>query len=216
MLVGGSTVWLLRREQQRLQVQTAQAAAARQQALEDRAGLAAENLAVLLDEARDTLGRTLAQTPLAQPRPFLEGLNRSNSLVADVFGTRPDGAIAWGASQPQTRAWLRDTLAPSPSAPPSPAPRQASAPEMQQQLKAESNVVQYAQARSQLRELASANRLEEERSDAVAAFADAELSASRESSGARRDSPTMASRSMSFQCFRSNLVSSHRAPAVQP
>ena len=183
LLVGGSTVWLLRREQTRLQVESARAAAAQQQALEDRAGLAAENLAVLLDEARDSLGQTLAQAPRVQARDFLEGLRDSNALVADVFGTRPDGGIAWGADGAPTRAWLRDAV------PPDPVPerqRETSAPEMKQQLKAASNVGNYAQARSQLRELASTNRTLESRKDESAAFADTAA----EPSVARAGSPS--------------------------
>lgn len=104
--VGAGTLWLLQREQARLDEQAAVANAARVEAVRERARLIAENMEVLLADVQNLLATTLRDTVPGAEREDLEGLPASNPLVGDVFATRPTGVIRWGAAREPTREWL--------------------------------------------------------------------------------------------------------------
>lgn len=108
LLVGLGAAWMLRRESLRIADQARQAAAARQDAVRERATAIGESVESLMADVQNSLAISLRETPLRNEQSYLVELMRSNALVADVFGVTADGTILWGGSNRATRAWMAD------------------------------------------------------------------------------------------------------------
>jgi signal transduction histidine kinase len=98
--------WLLHREQQRINAQAHETAAAREAAMAARTKLVAENIETLVVDVQNGLMKTLKEAPAANPVPFLDNWRKSNPLVRDVFQTNADGTVRWGRTDSTSAAWL--------------------------------------------------------------------------------------------------------------
>jgi two-component system, OmpR family, phosphate regulon sensor histidine kinase PhoR len=96
LAVGGGMIWLLGREQARLNEQSRAAAETRKSAVEARARLIAENVEVLVGDVEAGLMSTLREVPEGAKRgSFLKEWQRKNPLVKETFdftatGDRPE------------------------------------------------------------------------------------------------------------------------------
>ncbi|MDF3057872.1 MAG: two-component sensor histidine kinase [Rariglobus sp.] len=104
LAVGGGVLWLLGREQARLNEQTRMAAETRREAVGARARLIAENVELLVGDVQSGLMTTLREAPVGNARePFLAEWRKTNPLVRDTFVVAGDPAVQSGAKKP---AWL--------------------------------------------------------------------------------------------------------------
>lgn len=85
LAVGTGALWLLKREQARLDEQARVAAQSRREAIEARARLIAENVELLVGDVQMGLMGTLRETPTTNPDAFLENWERENPLVGATF-----------------------------------------------------------------------------------------------------------------------------------
>ena len=86
LAVGGGVLWLLSREQARLQAQTRAATEARHAAVGARARLIAENVELLVGDVQAGLMTTLREVPEGGARDgFLNDWKKSNPLVRETF-----------------------------------------------------------------------------------------------------------------------------------
>jgi signal transduction histidine kinase len=98
--------WLLYREQQHINAQARETAAARESAMAARTKLVAENIETLVVDVQNGLMKTLKDTPAANPVPFLNDWRESNPLVRDVFQTNAAGTVRWGRTDSTGADWL--------------------------------------------------------------------------------------------------------------
>jgi signal transduction histidine kinase len=125
LAVGAGTLWLLHREQQRLNEQNRAADAARIAAIDARARLIAENIELIISDVETGLMTALSETPRDNPGAYLENWRRTNPLVENVCMVTASGAPSWGAPDAVTAQFIA-------SAPWRPAPAPASAREFMQ------------------------------------------------------------------------------------
>lgn len=94
LAVGGGVLWLLRREQARLTVQTRAAAETRQAAVGARARLIAENVELLVGDVQSGLMATLLEAPEddAKLATYLADWKRTNPLVKATINHTSAGA----------------------------------------------------------------------------------------------------------------------------
>jgi two-component system, OmpR family, phosphate regulon sensor histidine kinase PhoR len=112
LAAGGGAVWLLAREQARLDAQAALAGEGRRAALEARARLVAENVELLLGDVRNGLMTTLRDAPAAGTESFLDAWERSTPFIRQTFLVSGEGRLVRPAPRTGDReAWLRRWLA---------------------------------------------------------------------------------------------------------
>lgn len=95
LAVGGGVLWLLSREQARLEDQTRAAAETRRTAVGARARLIAENVELLVGDVQNGLMTTLLEAPMeddARLEKFLNDWKRTNPLVRSTFSHTSAGA----------------------------------------------------------------------------------------------------------------------------
>jgi two-component system, OmpR family, phosphate regulon sensor histidine kinase PhoR len=161
LAAGSGALWLLRREQARLDEQAQAAAESRRAAIEARARLIAENVELLVGDVQAGLMATLREVPPANPDAFLDEWERTNPLVRTTFRFRlPDELLrpkSTGAS-PDSVAWIRAFTATAPWRPAT-APAETKESPAEQQLRGDvtQNVAQVQNTRNVLNELATKN-----------------------------------------------------------
>jgi signal transduction histidine kinase len=105
LAVGGGVLWLLGREQARLDAQTFAAAETRREAVGARARLIAENVELLVGDVQSGLMATLREVPTHSRRDsFLVEWRKTNPLVRGTF-VLIDGRVTPTALKPE-QAWL--------------------------------------------------------------------------------------------------------------
>ena len=94
LAVGGGVLWLLSREQARLEAQTRAATEARREAVGARARLIAENVELLVGDVQNGLMSTLLEAPEDETRlkEYLEDWKRTNPLVKATISHTSEGA----------------------------------------------------------------------------------------------------------------------------
>lgn len=94
LAVGGGVLWLLSREQVRLEAQTRAAGEARREAVGARARLIAENVELLVGDVQNGLMATLLEAPEDETRlkAYLEDWKRTNPLVKATIDHTSEGA----------------------------------------------------------------------------------------------------------------------------
>ena len=102
-------LWLLHREQLRIDEHARTAIEARKIAVNDRAHLIAENIEVLVIDIQSGLMSTLMEAPSDEPFLFLTNWKKANALVRDVFQSTDDGYFRWGATNNNVSSWLLTT-----------------------------------------------------------------------------------------------------------
>ncbi|MDR2981218.1 MAG: hypothetical protein LBV12_03110, partial [Puniceicoccales bacterium] len=107
LAAGVGALWLLHREQLRIEDQSRATAEARRIAVRDRAYLIAENINVLVTDVQNGLMTTLKEAPVDGPSAFLADWKKANPLVRDVFQSTNDGRIRWGNPHETIVSWLR-------------------------------------------------------------------------------------------------------------
>lgn len=154
LLIGGGALWLLQREQARLQAEARATQEARREAVAARVRLIAENVGVLLADMQTSLNEILSNAPRRSPEPYLSELQRSNPFVESVVVADAGGRVLW--ARPPTDDWdppSAATLAASkrePDALAEPASKTVSG-EQTEAAQAVANVAQYQSARSDFR-----------------------------------------------------------------
>jgi signal transduction histidine kinase len=93
LAVGSGALWLLHREQLRLNEQTRTTNETRRAAIEARARLIAENVELLVGDVENGLMETLRQVPADKPDVFLDEWERTNPLVLSTFRFAPDNQV---------------------------------------------------------------------------------------------------------------------------
>ncbi len=93
LLAGAGAFYLLRREQARIAEQASMAELARRSAIESRAQLVAENVALLVDDVQRGLLDTLRTLPAKNLDASLAEWEATNPLVRTTFISRPDGEL---------------------------------------------------------------------------------------------------------------------------
>ena len=106
LAAAAGALWLLYREQLRLDEQARAAIEARKIAVSDRARLIAENIEVLVIDIQNGLMSTLMESPSDAPIVFLTNWKTANPLVRDVFQSTKDGRISWGTPDDAALSWL--------------------------------------------------------------------------------------------------------------
>lgn len=161
LAVGGGALWLLQREQARLDEQAAAAAESRRAAIEARARLIAENVELLVGDVQAGLMATLREVPLEKPDAFLDDWERTNPLVRASFRLGADNRLLRpaAATRPATGfgPWMEALVAAAPwRGPPAMALKESN---LEQQLRGDVslNVAQMQNARSALNDLATKN-----------------------------------------------------------
>lgn len=161
LAVGGGALWLLRREQARLDEQAAAAAESRRGAIEARARLIAENVELLVGDVQAGLMATLREVPNENPNPFLDDWERTNPLVRATFRLAADQRLLRPsiAVRPTTGfgPWMEAFAASAPWR--SPAVVALKESQVEQALRGDVslNVAQMQNARSALNDLATKN-----------------------------------------------------------
>lgn len=172
LAVGGGALWLLRREQARLDEQAVAAAESRRSAIEARARLIAENVELLVGDVQAGLMATLREVPNENPNPFLDDWEKTNPLVRATFRLAADNRVL----RPTAAARLTTGFGPWLDALVSAAPWRGLVPtalkesQLEQQLRGDvsMNVSQVQNARSALNDLATKNRPMKKDADVVA------------------------------------------------
>ncbi|HEX2853721.1 MAG TPA: HAMP domain-containing sensor histidine kinase [Opitutaceae bacterium] len=112
LAVGTGALWLLRREQARLDEQARVASQSRREAIEARARLIAENVELLVGDVQTGLMATLREAPATNPDAFLENWERENPLVGATFRlSRDDRVLRPVAAGGEVRQWVGAWLA---------------------------------------------------------------------------------------------------------
>jgi len=109
LAAAGGALWLLHREQLRINEQANAAIEAKKIAVNDRAHLIAENIEVLVIDIQSGLMSTLMEAPTDAPVSFLTNWKTANPLVKNVFQSTNDGQIHWGEIDDTLSSWLRTT-----------------------------------------------------------------------------------------------------------
>lgn len=105
LAVGGGVLWLLGREQTRLEEQTRVAEEARRAAVGARARLIAENVELLVGDVQSGLMTTLREAPVGAARDsFLVEWRKTNPLVRGTFVVTAGRAVP--SNTKETKAWL--------------------------------------------------------------------------------------------------------------
>ncbi len=110
LVVGGAAIFLLQREEARLQKQGEYLDEARRAALTAQARLIVENVELFVGDAQAGLLETLATAPDVGLDAFLDRWERSNPLVRTTFRSLPDGRLvrpAVGAVEEEAQGFLR-------------------------------------------------------------------------------------------------------------
>jgi two-component system phosphate regulon sensor histidine kinase PhoR len=171
LTVGGGALWLLQRERDRVLVQSNAADAARWESVAERTRLIAENIEVLVSDVQTTLGQTLGEATDDRAQIFLEGLRRTNPLVADAFEADPRGVVIWGGVNVETAEWVQlrswdpqPVVAPAVAVQPEERLRQVAEKKESDSMRKQvaSNVGNYLSARSSVQEVASLKMEQEE------------------------------------------------------
>jgi two-component system, OmpR family, phosphate regulon sensor histidine kinase PhoR len=112
LAVGTGALWLLQREQARLNEQARAAAESRRSAIEARARLIAENVELAVDDVKTALMATLQEVPAANTDAFLDEWERSNPLVHATFRLGRDEQVLRPATQgrPSKIPWIGSWL----------------------------------------------------------------------------------------------------------
>ena len=179
LAVGAGALFLLRREQTRLDGQARAVAGTRTAAIEARARLIAENVELLVGDVERGLMTTLSEIPLANPDAALDEWERANPLVRSTFRVARDDRVLRpiaGGKGDETRAWLRSWIAAAPWRNELDAPQRAKEeqPAVQQQRKdISSNVLSAQSARQALSEVANQSTRAEKKLAAAPAAAPA-------------------------------------------
>lgn len=130
LVVGAGAILLLRREQARIEEQSARASDTLRSAAEARARLLVENAELLAGDVQALLLDTLAQQPSSDLDVFLADWSRTNPLVRSAFRASSSGEVLWpglDAQEPKARDFLRRFGGVLRSAPPWRAEKKASA-----------------------------------------------------------------------------------------
>lgn len=109
LAVGAGALYLLQKEQARLDEQAKAATSLRREAIAARARQIAENVELLLGDVQAGLMTTLMQTTEENPEGWLDAWSGSNPLVKSTFSLAADGRIlrpANGEAQRWLKAWL--------------------------------------------------------------------------------------------------------------
>jgi signal transduction histidine kinase len=118
LAVGGGALWLLQREQARLDEQARVAAESRREAIEARARLIAENVELLVGDVQTGLMATLRETPLVNADEFLDHWKQENPLVGATFRLSRDDRVlrpaAANGPNDEIRRWVGSWLAAGP------------------------------------------------------------------------------------------------------
>ncbi|MFA6959756.1 MAG: HAMP domain-containing sensor histidine kinase [Opitutaceae bacterium] len=110
LAVGGGVLWLLGREQSRLDIQTRAAVEARRAAVGARARLIAENVELMVGDVQTGLMASLVETPAGDGRDsFLTEWRKSNPLVRGTFVV--NGGRTLQSKTKEERPWLDQLLA---------------------------------------------------------------------------------------------------------
>lgn len=179
--VGLAAIYLLRREQARLEERASYADEARRAAVAARARLITENVELLIGDVQDGLLEQLGNEPSASLDRLLDQMEQANPLVRTVFRCDASGRIIRPASgdSDENRAFLRrfgstlsgtppwkiETKADEPQlavTPPSSAPvavQQAMVPTQEQQLARQEIDYNVSKVQTARREIAAANSL---------------------------------------------------------
>ncbi len=175
LAVGAGALFLLRREQTRLDEQARAVAGTRTAAIEARARLIAENVELLVGDVERGLMSTLREIPTANPDAALDEWEKANPLVRATFRLSRDNHVvrpAAGGKNDVARAWLSGWTAAAPWRNELDARQQAKEeqPAIQQQRKdISSNVLNAQSARQALSEVASQSTRAEKKLSAAPA-----------------------------------------------
>ena len=111
LAAGVGALWLLKREQVRLDEQARAAMESRQASIQARARLIAENVELFVGDVQTGLMKTLREVPAnsAAAGAFSDDWERSNPLVSGTFRVAPDGTLSRPGpvgSKSGMRRWL--------------------------------------------------------------------------------------------------------------
>jgi signal transduction histidine kinase len=109
LAVGAGALYLLKREQARLDEQAQAATSLRREAIAARARQIAENVELLLGDVQAGLMTTLMQTTGENPEAWLDAWSGSNPLVKSTFRLAADGRILRPANG-EAQRWLKEWL----------------------------------------------------------------------------------------------------------
>jgi two-component system, OmpR family, phosphate regulon sensor histidine kinase PhoR len=172
LAVGGGALWLLRREQARLDEQAVAAAESRRAAIEARARLIAENVELLVGDVQAGLMATLREVPATNPDAFLDDWERTNPLLRATFRLGTDNRVlrprTGGSPEAGLGSWMQTWIAAAPWR--SPLQTELKESSLEQQLRGDVslNVSQMQNARSALNDLATKNLPMKKTADAIA------------------------------------------------
>lgn len=110
LAVGAGALYLLKKEQARLDEQAKAATSLRREAIAARARQIAENVELLLGDVQAGLMTTLMQTTEENPDAWLDAWSGSNPLVKSTFRLAADGRILRPANG-EAQHWLKEWLA---------------------------------------------------------------------------------------------------------
>jgi signal transduction histidine kinase len=110
LAVGAGALFLLRREQARLDEQERSVAALRRETIAVRARQIAENVELIMGDVQSGLMATLNQTPVENPDAFLNPWGTANPLVRSTFRLNASGRIIHPA-EPERRRWIEQWIA---------------------------------------------------------------------------------------------------------
>ncbi len=105
LAVGVGALYLLRREQARLDEQAREVAALRRETVATRARQIAESVELLIGDVQSGLMATLDQAPATGTDEFLNSWGKENALVKSTFRLGVDGRVA-RPTVPAERRWL--------------------------------------------------------------------------------------------------------------
>jgi hypothetical protein len=165
LAAGGGALWLLQREQARIDAQAAAATAARRTAIEARARLIVENIELFMGDVQNGLSESLRAVPMEAPDRYLDDWERNNPLIQTTFRTDAQRRLIRPRNDPSNtpiraslEAWLaarnqKTELARAPAA--------ETADEASLRRDVTSNVAVVQSARSAVQDVASARKRQE-------------------------------------------------------
>jgi signal transduction histidine kinase len=165
LAAGGGALWLLQREQARIDAQAAAATAARRTAIEARARLIVENIELFMGDVQNGLSESLRAVPMEEPDRYLDDWERNNPLIQTTFRTDAQRRLIRPRNDPSNtpiraslEAWLaarnqKTELARAPAA--------ETADEASLRRDVTSNVAVVQSARSAVQDVASARKRQE-------------------------------------------------------
>ncbi len=165
LAAGGGALWLLQREQARIDAQAAAATAARRTAIEARARLIVENIELFMGDVQNGLSESLRAVPMEAPDRYLDDWERNNPLIQTTFRTDAQRRLIRPRNDPSNtpiraslEAWLaarnqKTELARAPAA--------ETADEASLRRDVTSNVAVVQRARSAVQDVASARKRQE-------------------------------------------------------